>query len=76
MEGKTIITVFFIIAGLIGLLYLLYQLVRNEQVFKIRQKWIWHDDLRRDKYSYSEMMNPSKTNWYGLKYPKDRHYQF
>ena len=56
------------------LLYSLYQLERNNEVFKIRKNWIYTDDDRWDKYSYDYMVEPNKHNWYGLRYPKDNHY--
>ena len=55
--------------------YLIYQLVRNEAVYKMRAKWINSDDLRWHKYTYDEIMNPNKENWCGIKFPKDKDFK-
>lgn len=60
---------------LLLLIYCFYQLLRNQLVYKIRIKWIEKDDDRYYKYSYSKMMTPNKSNWWGLKYPKDKHFK-
>lgn len=63
------------ITCLAAIAYCLYQLRRNEQVFKVREKWIKDHDYRWDKYSYDFMMGPKKHNWFGFKWPKDSHYK-
>ncbi len=67
---KIIIIILFITA-----LYCLYQLIRNQKIYRIRMKWIdkrnWHS---YHKYSYNDMMFPCKDNWYGLKWPTERQY--
>ena len=70
-----IILVILIIICIIGVLYCLYQLERNRQIYKIVTKWVNQDDERYYNYSYNYMADPSKHNWYGLKYPKDKHYE-
>lgn len=56
-------------------IYCLYQLVRNEAVFNIRSKWINYDDLRWHYYSYDEMFKPNISNWFGLRFPRDKHFK-
>lgn len=51
--------------------YMLYQIKRNHTVYDIRINWINTDDDRWNVYSYQEMFVPSKSNWYGFKFPKD-----
>ena len=51
-----------------------YQFIRNQKVFEIRARWIDDKDDRWFKYSYDFMYNPKGHNWYGLRYPKDKHY--
>lgn len=60
---------------LFGIVYCLYQLVRNDKIYHIRINWIDTDDKRRDKYSYDEMFRPNKHNWFGLKYPNEKQYK-
>jgi len=48
---------------------------RNDGVYEIRIGWIKTSDDRFTHYSYGKMYYPSKSNWYGLRYPKDRHYK-
>lgn len=55
--------------------YCLIQIVRNNEIHEIRKEWIYQDDKRWYKYTYQEMFTPSKSNWYGLRYPKDEHYE-
>jgi hypothetical protein len=55
-------------------LYIIYQLVRNNRIYRIRIKWSNEEDKRFELYEHNFMFNPSKLNWYGLKYPKDTHY--
>lgn len=56
-------------------LYLIWQLVRNEAVYRVRINWIKGDDSRRYRYTYHEMMNPNKENWFGIKFPKDKDFK-
>ena len=58
-----------------GICYIIYQLFRNSAVYKIRTNWINTNDKRYNKYSYKFMNNPNKNNWFGLRYPKDKHYK-
>lgn len=60
--------------GFAGILYCLYQLLRNQKVYEIRIKWIRTQDKRYGKYSYSEMFVQSAKNWFGFRWPKDEHY--
>lgn len=64
-----------IIVFLLVCCYMLLQLYRNNLVLCIRINWIDNDDLRWRKYTYREMIIPSKHNWYGLKIPKDSHFK-
>jgi hypothetical protein len=74
MELDFILKIFIVIAGIL-LLNLYYQLKRNNAVYSIRIKWIDTDDKRRYMYSYDYMLNPAKHNWYGLRYPRDKHFK-
>ena len=58
--------------SLVVFIYGVYQLIRNSKVYKIRQKWIETDDNRLHKYSYDYMFDPSKHNWFGLKFPTEK----
>lgn len=69
-----IILDFLHITCLLALIYILYQMLRNNEVYSIRIDWIITNDKRFDKYSYDEMFNPSKKNYYGLRYPRDKHF--
>jgi len=60
---------------LLFLIYAVYQLIHNSAVYKIRIKWI--NENRWSiyyKYTYDEMFDPNKSNWYGLKFPKESDY--
>ncbi len=65
-----------IIGSLFGIIsmYLIYQLIRNNKVAKIRRKWVLSDDSRYNKYDYDYMYKPSKHNLYGLRFPRDVQY--
>jgi len=52
-----------------------YQLKRNFEIGKIKQMWIEKEDKRFKIHTYDEMFEPAKENWYGLKYPKDKHFK-
>ena len=54
--------------------YGIYQLFRNEKVFKIRMKWIETQDTRWHYFPYEYMLHPKKNNWFGFRFPKDEHY--
>lgn len=64
-------TELFILGLLSIIIYCLYQLARNEKVYKIRINWINKNDPRLDKYTYEDMFRPSFKNWFGLKFPKE-----
>ena len=53
----------------------IYQLLRNEKVYKIRGKWIDSGDCRHYKYSYDEMFKASARNLFGLKYPNEKDFK-
>ena len=57
------------------MIYLIYQHIRTNKVYKIRILWGIENDSRRYKYSYKEMRRPNLKNWYGLRYPKEKHYK-
>lgn len=48
-----------------------HELLRNNEVYHIRTKWIETSDNRHSKYTYQDMYLPSGDNWYGLKFPRD-----
>lgn len=75
METLTIVILILIAILLIGLGYLFYQHRRNHEIYAIRIKWIDTVDARYHRYSYDYMFEPSKANWFGLKYPKDSDYK-
>lgn len=66
---------FLIIFGVILIIYTIYQLFRNEEVFKIRVMWILTDDERWSRYSYKKMFDPNLDNWFGLRWPSDKNYK-
>lgn len=67
---------FFLLLPLIICVYFVYQLIRNQKVYNIRIKWLRNDELDRHmRYTYNEMMDPNKKNWYGLKFPNEKDYQ-
>lgn len=56
-------------------IYYIYQMLRNEIVFKIRENWIMTEKWElHSKISYNFMQDPNKINWYGLKYPNEKDY--
>jgi len=57
------------------LIYLIYQIVRNDKVAEIRFGWIEKNDSRIDEYTYDEMFNSSFKNWLGLKYPNEKDFK-
>lgn len=57
------------------MLYLIYQLARNNKVYLIRHDWISSNDRRYIDYTYNYMFDADKHNWYGLKYPKESHFK-
>ena len=58
-----------------GICYIIYQLFRISTVYKIRTNWIYTNDKRYNKYSCKFMYDLNKNNWFGLRYPKDKHYK-
>ena len=79
MEIMLIITL--IISGLVllicilALIYYSYQLKRNDEVYNIQVHWINTYDKRHIQYDYDYMFEPNKSNWYGLKWPRDKDYK-
>ena len=57
------------------IVYCIYQLKRNDAVYKIRNNWIKTRDPRHGTYSYDCMFDPNRINWFGLKFPKDEHFR-
>lgn len=56
--------------ALISMIYLVYQIIRNEKVYRIRMVWLGDSNFSKlERYSYEYMYVPSKHNWWGLKYP-------
>lgn len=60
----------------LGGFYCFYQLMRNNKVYSIRSKWLEKGDSRYNKYTYSKMMDPNRSNLYGLEWPKESNYKF
>lgn len=58
----------------LALLYSIYQLFRNEKVWKINENWFDTNDDRAITYSYDEMFDPNKSNWFGLRWPMEKHF--
>lgn len=59
----------------ICIICVIYQLLRNNAVFFIRSKWTNKRDTRWYTYTYDEMFEPCKKNWYGFKYPRDKDFK-
>lgn len=74
MMPKTIILLLIILLVL-SIIYGFYQLARNEEIYNIRRKWGNDNDVRWYRYSYQKMQNPNKNNWFGLRYPKEKHFK-
>lgn len=55
-------------------IYYIYQMLRSEAVFLIRSRWIESNNDNWDKYTYQYMLDPKRHNWYGLKFPKEKHF--
>ena len=72
-----VVNILFILLAVcaIALIYCSYQLRRNDEVFRIRMRWIELRDDRRSRFSYDFMMSPSKYNLYGLRWPDEIHYK-
>jgi hypothetical protein len=60
---------------IIAMIYVVYQLLRNKEVFLIRINWVNLDDNRESQYTYEYMFYPAKHNWYGLKWPKEKDFK-
>ena len=69
------INIILLITFLFVFIYIMYQLYRNHKVYKIRIKWIEEHNLKRFKYSYDFMFDPSKHNWFGFKWPREKNYK-
>ena len=69
-------TITLLVLGLVVIaqIYILYQMIRNNKVLKIRLKWIADKDPRIEQYSYSKMNRASKKNWLGLIYPNENQF--
>lgn len=67
-----VIIIFFILT--IALAWTGLQIIRNHKISNMRIRWIYNNDPRRIKYSFSYMMKPSLRNWLGFRLPKDKHY--
>jgi len=60
---------------LILVLFFLYQCFRAIEIIKIRKIWLKNNDPRLLFYDSNDMFNQSKDNWFGLKWPTDKHYK-
>ncbi len=63
------------VVATIVLMYFTYQMIRLDSVYKIRDEWVEKKDKRKYKYSFEYMIDPNLHNWFGLRYPKDKHYK-
>lgn len=70
----TVLQAALIISG-IGITYCLYQIWRNKRVYDISMGWIDNSDPRHYIFSYEFMFEPSLSNWWGLKFPRDKHFK-
>lgn len=78
MNILTIILVGLSFICILGMLYMLYnirQFPRIDAVYDIRVKWIHINDDRYYKYTFDEMLEANKQNWYGLKIPKEEDFK-
>tara|TARA_R110000824_G_scaffold359490_2_gene547050 strand:+ start:569 stop:1195 length:627 start_codon:yes stop_codon:yes gene_type:complete len=57
------------------LIYLFYQIIRNEKVYNIRRKLSNEDDKRWYDYHYYYMIKPSFNNYLGFKYPNEKDFK-
>lgn len=53
----------------------LYQVFRINVITSIRLKWIDIQDERIKRYTFKDMFNFKKCNWFGLKYPREKDYK-
>lgn len=67
--GEYLIYILILIA-----IYYIYQMLRNKIIFLIRKRWIENNDDNWHKLTYQYMLDPKRHNWYGLKFPKEKHY--
>jgi hypothetical protein len=67
--------IYFLASILALAIYLYYQGSRYEEVGNIRTTWTWHGDPRHEQYSYEEMYSPSLSNYFGLRWPRDKHFK-
>lgn len=71
-----LIRYFFLTICIFLFIYSIYQLLRNQKVYKIRCKWTNdYVDEKWYKYSYDYMMKPKKHNWFGFKWPNENDYK-
>lgn len=59
----------------LNILFLKFQMKRNDKVGDIRLYWIDSKDDRLNKYTYDFMFESSKHNWYGFRFPNEKHYK-
>ncbi len=65
----------YLICMVVLFFYVVYQLLRNDAIFKLRVNWSLNSDERYGKYTYYGMFFPSLANWLGMRYPMDKHYK-
>lgn len=75
MNILTIILVGLSFICILGMLYNIRQFPRIDAVYDIRVKWIHINDDRYYKYTFDEMLEANKQNWYGLKIPKEEDFK-
>lgn len=60
------------IISILGLIYSIYQLIRNNAIYSLREKWLKENYTKYDMYSYEFMIKPSIHNYFGLQYPTEK----
>lgn len=69
-----IVCLFMLLYYSLQIKYINLQLKRNKEVFNIMCKWRNTNDDRYMRYSYDDLYQPNRKNWYGLRMPKEEHY--
>lgn len=68
---KEIIGIILITICMVAVCYCAYQQLRLNELNKILYKWLWINDYTDvNPLIIDYIMQPSKINWFGLKYPR------
>lgn len=65
----------FIIVFVVVVLYYILQIIRFEMCYKIMMKWFVNNDDRFNKYKFKDLAQPNKSNFFGFKIPRDKHFK-